>query len=112
MVTMLLLQLPSGPVTLTERGLFSVEWWETAINRVGLPLVLLALAAYLAWRIGRWLQPRLDRLLDSHLEFINKLDERMDVMGERISHLAEVQGESNRKLSELVEELRAERKSK
>lgn len=92
-------------------GLFSVDWWESAINRVGLPLVLLMGAAYVTWRIGRWIQPRLDRLLEAHLAFITKLDERMDSMGKRIEDLADVQSKSNGLLADLVNELRAERKA-
>lgn len=59
--------------TLTEQ----LPAWEAILNRWGLPIVILIVVAYAVYRATRWLGPRADRLIESHLHLVDTLETKL-----------------------------------
>jgi hypothetical protein len=45
-------------------------WLETA-KSFGVPVCFLAAILYALWQVCRWLAPRLDKLIDAHMAFLD-----------------------------------------
>lgn len=52
--------------------------WESIANRWGLPILLLLAVGWAVWKVARWLAPRIDRLVDSHVGFVNAIEGRVE----------------------------------
>ena len=52
--------------------------WESFLNRFGLPLVLVGLIVFAAFRFSRWFGPLIERLIDAIIGFITGLSGRLD----------------------------------
>jgi hypothetical protein len=51
--------------------------WEGVLNRWGLPILLLLVVGWAVWKLARWIAPRIDRIVDSHVKFVDSLDQRV-----------------------------------
>lgn len=55
---------------------------EGLLNRWGLPLVLLGAVGFAVWKLMRWMEPRANRLVDSHVDLVETLKKRLEQIEE------------------------------
>jgi hypothetical protein len=79
--------------------------WEAVLNRWGLPILLLIVVGWAAWKVVEWLAPRFDRLIDSHVDLVETLKTRVgnieetnEEMKAHVANLARNSEEANRLL--------------
>lgn len=54
---------------------------DRAVDRLGLPLVMLLVLGAMAWKTMRWLAPKIERVFERHLAFLdgtNKVVSKLD----------------------------------
>lgn len=58
---------------------------------LGVVLFFLGLGAYLAARsIGRWAVPQCNRVIDAHIQFVEKVDERLEKIEDDIDGIKQI----------------------
>jgi hypothetical protein len=59
--------------------------WLTIFDRYGFPGLIIGLMAFAIYMLGRWLAPRAERLIDTHLALLTILQEFFTGAGKDIS---------------------------
>ena len=52
--------------------------WFAALDRFGVAVCVLIAAGLATWRIGRWMGPRVDKVVDSHVGFVSKVGDQVE----------------------------------
>lgn len=88
-----------GTLTMQLEGL-TLSQWEAVLNRVGWPVLIIFAFGFLAVRVGKWLAPRIDKLVDAHLGFVESLKGELKSIDGKVS-------QTNEKLDDLAARLAA-----
>jgi len=86
--------------TLIEPGSSDAEWWLQVLQMVGVPMAILIVLGLAMWRTARWLRPWVERVLNSHLQFVDGTAGKLDSLCEKVEGHTE-------SVDRLVKELRA-----
>jgi len=81
-----------GTLTAQLQGL---NEWEALLNRVGWPVLIIFVIGFMAVRVGKWLAPRIDKLVDTHLGFVESLKGELKSIDGKVA-------QANDKLDEIV----------
>lgn len=73
--------------------------WTWALDRYGLPIVLLVVVGLVGRDVGNWARPIIERGVQKHIEFVDKTAESI-----------EVQARSSERIGSMLDELRTENK--
>jgi hypothetical protein len=84
--------------TLTAQ-LESLPEWEGLLNRVGWPILLLFAVGLAAWKVGRFLAPQVERIVNAQVAFIEGLKSKLDAMDGKLSSI-------DGKVDDLIEQKR------
>ncbi len=49
-----------------------------AVDRFGVAVTLLIAIGVTAWRVVKWLAPRVDKVVDSHVSFVSKVGDQVE----------------------------------
>ena len=79
------------------------EQAQQFVSLVGVPAAILALIFFFAWRFGRWLGPRADRIIQNHIDFLNHSEENQTKQTSTLSQQTELIGKTVRALAEFAD---------
>lgn len=70
--------------------------WEALLNRVGWPILILFAVGLVAWKVGKFLAPQIERIVNAQVAFIDGLKIKLDSIDGKLDRLHEkVDGERN-----------------
>lgn len=79
--------------------------WFAALDRFGVAVCVLIAAGLATWRIGRWMGPRVDKVVDSHVGFVSKVGDQVERQTDCLLALSRVQELQGGKLDEIHQKL-------
>lgn len=59
------------------------------VQTLGFPIVLVAAIAWAIWQILKWIRPKIDALLETHINFVKRVDSAVDKFGETLERIGE-----------------------
>ncbi|CAB4177858.1 hypothetical protein UFOVP1004_31 [uncultured Caudovirales phage] len=80
------------------------EYFE-ALDRFGVAVCALIAMGVTAWRVGKWMGPRVDKVVESHVCFVAKVGNQVERQTDCLMVLAKVQEVHGDKLSEIHRKL-------
>jgi len=60
------------------------HWVERVINGLGVPVAILLVLGFAAWRVVAWSRPYAERIADAHIELVGNANSRLVELAERI----------------------------
>lgn len=76
------------------------KWWLEVLQMVGVPVAILIVLGLAMWKTARWLQPWVEKVLVSHLAFVDATESKLDMLCVKVERHTE-------SVDRLVGELRA-----
>ncbi len=73
------------------------------VSVVGVPAAILALLFFFLWRIGRWLGPRADRIIQNHVDFLTHSEDNQTKQTATLAQQSELIGKTVRALAEFTD---------
>lgn len=71
-----------------------LDQWEALLNRVGWPILILFAVSVVVWKVGKFLAPQVERIVNAQVAFIDGLKVKLDSIDGKIDQLhAKVDGE-------------------
>ena len=76
-----------------------------ALDRFGVAVSLLIAIGVTSWRVGKWMGPRVDKVVESHVEFVSKVGDQVERQTECLIVLSKNQELHGTKLDEIHKKL-------
>ena len=76
-----------------------------ALDRFGVAVCVLIAIGVTAWRVGKWMGPRVDKVVDSHVGFVSKVGDQVERQTDCLLALSRVQELHGDKLNEIHQRL-------
>jgi hypothetical protein len=77
----------------------------SAIDRFGVAVSILIAMGVTFWRVGKWMGPRVDKVVESHVNFVVKVGDQVERQTDCLAVLTKVQEVHGDKLNEIHEKL-------
>ena len=81
----------------------SVNEIQEMVSSLGIPFVILVAVFWLIVRIGRWIGPRADLVVDHHVQFLTATQNHQKQQTETLSQQSELIGKTCRALSHFAD---------
>lgn len=79
--------------------------WLGAIDRFGVAVCVLIATGLTIWRLGKWMGPRVDKVVDAHVGFVAKVGDQVERQTDCLLALSRVQEMHGDKLNQIHQKL-------